>query len=77
MPNSERLVYNHRTGQFSLIELNKKVTLFIEAVFGANASSIFRERMLTRCTTHKHHPQGLPVGDDPVAIKVRENDYIE
>jgi hypothetical protein len=51
----------------------------MEAVFGADASPIFRERMLPRCMrsdTYIPSP-GLPEGDDPVAVKARESDYTE
>jgi len=51
----------------------------MEAVFGADASPIFRERMLPRCMRSDHYipSPGLPDDDDPVSIKIRENDYTE
>ena len=81
MTKEERLIYNTRTGQSNLIEWNKKMCLFMEAVFGAKASPIFRERMLPRCMlsdTYVPSP-GLPDEEDesPVAIKARELDYSE
>ena len=79
MPVNERLTYNHRTGQSSLIEWHKKMCLFMEAVFGADASTIFRERMLPRCMRSESYiaSPGLPQGDDPVSVKARESDYTE
>ena len=76
---ADRLTYNTRTGQSSLIEWNKKMCLFMEAVFGADASPIFRERMLPRCMRSDEYipSPGLPEGDDPVSIKARESDYTE
>ena len=51
----------------------------MEAVFGADASPIFREKLLPRCMRSDSYIQspGLPEGDDPVAIKAREQDYTE
>ena len=76
---ADRLTYNPRTGQSSLIEWNKKMCLFMEAVFGGDASSIFRERMLPRCMRSDEYipSPGLPEGDDPVSVKARESDYTE
>ena len=81
MPKEQRLGYNPRTGQCtpSLLDWNKSMTLFMEAVFGAKASPIFRERLLPRymrSDTYVPSP-GLPLGDDPVSIKAREIDYSE
>ena len=70
MTAEERLTYNSRTGQSNLIEWNKKLCLFMEAVFGAKASPIFRERMLPRCMlSEKYIPSpGLPDEDDQSAV---------
>ena len=79
MPREDRLIYNPRTNQSNLIEWNKKMCLFMEAVFGAKASPVFRERMLPMCMrsdTYTPSPD-LPDGDDPVSTKAREIDYQE
>ena len=81
MPRDQRLNYNPRTGQCSpsLIDWNKSMTLFMEAVFGAKASPIFRERLLPRCMRSETYipTPGLPEDDDPVSVKAREIDYQE
>ena len=81
MPKEERLVYNPRTGQSNLIEWNKKMCLFMEAVFGAKASPIFRNRMLPRCMQSDAYIPSPGIPDDTdqstVAIKARELDYSE
>ena len=79
MASEDRLIYSPRTGQSNLIEWNKKMTMFMEAVFGAKASPVFRERLLPRCMrseTYQPSPD-LPTGDDPVSVKAREIDYSE
>jgi len=79
MAREDRLIFSSRTGQSNLIEWNKKMTLFMEAVFGAKASPIFREKMLpTYMRSDNYVPsEGIPTGDDPVSIKAREIDYSE
>ena len=79
MAREDRLIFSSRTGQSNLIELNKKMTLFMEAVFGAKASPIFRQKMLpTYMRNDTYEPsEGLPMDDEPVSIKAREMDYSE
>jgi hypothetical protein len=79
MPERDRLIFFPRTGQSTLLDWNKKMTLFMEAVFGAKASPVFRERMLPRCMRSDQYipSPGLPEGDDPVSVKAREIDYSE
>lgn len=81
MPSHQRLSYNPRTGQCtpSLIDWTKSMTLFMEAIFGATASDIFRNRMLPRCMRSDEYvpTPGLPEDNDPVSAKAREIDYQE
>ena len=78
MAEQDRLHYNPKTGTSNLIEWNKKLALFMEALFGSKCSSVFREKALPKYMNGPYVPdKDLPTGNDAVAVEARKLDYTQ
>jgi hypothetical protein len=78
MAEQDRLHYNPKTGTSNLIEWNKKLALFMEALFGSKCSSVFREKALPKYMIGPYVPdKDLPTGNDAVAVEARKLDYTQ
>ena len=78
MPEQDRLHYNSKTGTSNLIDWNKKMVLFMEALYGSKCSSVFREKALPKYMIGPYVPdKDLPSGNDPVALEARKLDYAQ